>query len=47
MNSVNIKIDDVDIPIASPENLIKIKKLSGRPQDIIDIKTIREENIDL
>ena len=47
MNSVLIKIDAVGIPIARPDNLIKIKKLSGRPQDLIDIKTIRDENIDL
>ena len=47
MNSVLIKIDAVGIPIARPDNLIKIKKLSGRPQDLIDIKTIRDENVDL
>jgi len=28
------------------ELIIKIKKLSGRPQDIIDIKTIRDENVE-
>jgi len=35
--------DNITIPVASPENLIEIKKLSNRPQDLLDIQAIREE----
>ena len=46
LNPVNLKIDDVTIPIASPENLIAIKQLSNRPQDLLDIEAIRNECFD-
>jgi len=34
------KIEDVSIPVVSIEDLIKMKKKSDRPQDIIDIKAL-------
>ncbi|MDO9528199.1 MAG: hypothetical protein Q7J27_03475 [Syntrophales bacterium] len=46
LNPVNLEIDDVTIPIASPENLIAIKQLSNRPQDLLDIEAIRNEYFD-
>ena len=39
---INLTFDNVSIPIASPENLIKIKQLSNRPQDVLDIASLRE-----
>lgn len=37
-----LQIDNIDIPVVKPENLIKIKKLSNRPRDLLDIQTIQE-----
>jgi hypothetical protein len=34
------KIEDVSIPVVSIEDLIKMKKKSDRPQDLIDIKAL-------
>ena len=45
-NHIKIEIDGIEIPVATPENLIKIKRLSNRPQDIIDIEALKEENFD-
>jgi len=42
LNPVELIIDNVKIPVASPENLINIKKLAGRPQDLLDIESLRE-----
>jgi hypothetical protein len=33
-------IDDFSIPVASVLDLIKLKQLAGRPQDIEDIKAL-------
>lgn len=42
MDVITIQIDKVDIPVVKPENLIKIKKLSNRPRDLLDIQEIQE-----
>jgi hypothetical protein len=42
MDVITIQIDNVDIPLVKPENLIAIKKLSNRPQDLIDIEELQE-----
>jgi len=42
LDVISIQIDEVDIPIVKPENLIKIKKLSNRPRDLLDIQEIQE-----
>ena len=42
---ITIQIDRVDIPVVKPENLIRIKRLSNRPRDLLDIQAI-EESID-
>ena len=42
LDVITIQIDKVDIPVVKPENLIKIKKLSNRPRDLLDIQDIQE-----
>lgn len=42
---IKFKIDNIEIPVAKPENLIKMKKLSNRPQDRLDIQAIEEAMI--
>jgi predicted nucleotidyltransferase len=37
-----IKVDNFKLPIISIEHLIKLKKLSGRAQDIADIKSLKK-----
>jgi len=39
---IKLQIDNVDIPVVKPQNLIRIKKLSNRPRDWIDIQAIEE-----
>jgi len=39
---IKLNIYGVSIPIARPESLIEIKKMSNRPQDLIDIDALRE-----
>lgn len=39
---VKLTYDNVTIPVAKPECLIKIKELSNRPQDLIDIASLKE-----
>ena len=41
-NPIKLTFDNVTIPVASPENLIKIKELSNRPQDLLDIISLKE-----
>jgi hypothetical protein len=41
-NPVKLIYDNVTIPVAAPECLIKIKELSNRPQDLIDIASLKE-----
>jgi hypothetical protein len=42
LNPLELIIDNVKIPVASPENLIKIKELSNRPQDLLDIASLKQ-----
>ncbi len=35
---------DINIPVPSIEDMIKLKKISGRPQDIEDIEALKEIN---
>ncbi|MEK6527980.1 MAG: DUF6036 family nucleotidyltransferase [Nitrospirota bacterium] len=39
-HSIKIKIGSLLIPVVSIDNLIKLKKISGRPQDLEDIKAL-------
>jgi hypothetical protein len=41
-NSVKIKIGNISVPVVSINDLIKLKKISGRQQDIEDIKAIKK-----
>jgi hypothetical protein len=41
---LKIELDGVVIPVASPSDLIKINKRSGRPQDLLDVEAILTEN---
>lgn len=41
-DSVIIKAGNINIPIVSKRNLIKLKRISGRPQDIADIAALEE-----
>jgi hypothetical protein len=41
-NALRIETDGILIPVASPEHLIEIKKLSGRPVDLLDIQALQE-----
>ena len=41
-NKVEIQFDDLVIPFISREDLIKIKKAAGRPQDLIDIEQLNQ-----
>ena len=40
--SVIIKSGSINIPIVSINNLIELKKISGRPQDFADIAALEE-----
>jgi hypothetical protein len=41
-NPISLTIDGVTIPLARPESLIKMKELSNRPQDLLDIAALKE-----
>jgi hypothetical protein len=41
-NPISLSIDGVTIPMASPGNLIRMKELSNRPQDLLDIAALKE-----
>lgn len=38
-----IKIDNIEIPVISAENLIKNKKATGRPKDLLDIESLKNK----
>ncbi len=42
-NALIVDIDGVNVHVISPADLIKVKKLSGRPIDLMDIQTLQEE----
>jgi predicted nucleotidyltransferase len=41
-NAVDISVDGLQVPVASVDDLIKLKKIAGRPQDLEDIKFLEE-----
>ncbi|MBN1996066.1 nucleotidyltransferase [candidate division KSB1 bacterium] len=41
-NSITLNLDRQEVKIASPGDLIRLKELAGRPQDLVDIQAIRE-----
>jgi len=41
-HSVAVKAGNLTIPIVSVEDLIGLKRISGRPQDIADIEALKE-----
>jgi hypothetical protein len=45
-NRMKIELDGVVIPVASPADLVEIKRKSGRPQDLLDVDAILAENPD-
>ena len=42
LNPIKLTVEEVTIAVARPEHLIKMKKLSGRPQDLLDIASLTE-----
>jgi len=41
-NHITIRVDDIDIPVAAIQDLIAVKKLSNRPQDLLDIELLEK-----
>ena len=41
---VNVRIDDLSVPIISREDLLVAKLAAGRAQDLIDVDALRESN---
>lgn len=41
-NRVRIEFDHIPVNLISKQDLIKIKVASGRPQDLLDVKSLRE-----
>jgi len=41
-NPLFLTVDGEKIPVARPEGLIKMKELSNRPQDLLDIAALKE-----
>ena len=41
-NPIFLTVDGEKIPIARPESLIEMKKISNRPQDLLDISALKE-----
>jgi predicted nucleotidyltransferase len=39
---ISLTVDGVTIPLARPESLIRMKELSNRPQDLLDIAALKE-----
>jgi hypothetical protein len=40
--AVHMKIGNLSVPVVSKEDLIKLKKIAGRPQDLEDINALRK-----
>src|SRR3972149_4970977 len=41
-HSITIKAGEISIPVVSADDLIKMKRASGRPQDLADIEALKE-----
>ena len=41
-NSVEIVVDDCLINVITPQDLITVKQLAGRPVDLMDIEALRD-----
>ncbi len=41
-DTIRLEIDDTIIPVVRPKFLIEIKKLSGRPVDLLDIQALQD-----
>jgi len=41
-DTICLEIDDTVIPVVRPEHLIEIKRLSGRPVDLLDIQALQD-----
>jgi hypothetical protein len=41
-NPLFLTVDSEKIPVARPESLIKMKELSNRPQDLLDVAALKE-----
>lgn len=39
-NSISIEIKQRSVPMVSKDDLVKIKKLAGRPQDLLDVEKL-------
>jgi hypothetical protein len=42
--AMNVELHGVDVPVASPEDLVITKAVAGRPQDLVDIELILASN---
>ena len=42
-DKLTIKINDIDVPVISLENLIKNKKAASRPKDLLDIESLKNK----
>lgn len=42
-NALILDIDGVNVQVIAPDDLIEVKKLSGRPIDLMDIQALQEE----
>jgi hypothetical protein len=43
--AVRVEIEGLSVPVASPEDLIVMKILAGRPKDLEDVRTVLTERL--
>jgi hypothetical protein len=43
--AIRIEIEGLSVPVASPEDLIVMKVLAGRPKDLEDVRTVLTERL--
>ncbi|GBE04941.1 hypothetical protein BMS3Abin10_00560 [bacterium BMS3Abin10] len=41
-NSIKVRVGNISIPVVSIDDLIKLKKISGRQQDMEDIRALKK-----
>ena len=44
--AVRVEIEGLSVPVASPEDLIVMKVLAGRPKDLDDVRSVLMERLD-